>query len=113
MTSRRAGTQRPVMLPSALLRARAAYAKTTSVTLAPSVPGHTTWMPHPRRMNNMAGTSPYPPGGPERWACITSHGSVTGAQQHQEARLWSTVSGAMHALGEGGAGGDDWFGGQG
>ena len=45
------------------------------------------WMPHPRRINSMAGTStPYRPGRPEQRARITSHGSVTGTQQHQEAR---------------------------
>src|SRR5215472_159056 len=43
-------------------------------------------MPHPRRINNMAGTStPYEPGGPERRARITSNGSMPGAQQHQQA----------------------------
>ena len=52
------------------------YVKRTSVTPEPSVPDHTTWMPHPRRTSNMAGTStPYEPGGPERRARITSHGS--------------------------------------
>jgi len=40
-------------------------------------------MPHPRRINNMAGTStPYQPGGPERRARITSHGGTPEVQEH-------------------------------
>src|SRR5215472_7615636 len=39
-----------------------------------------------RAISNMAGTStPYEPGGPGRRARITSHDSMPGAQQHQEA----------------------------
>jgi len=41
---------------------RHANATAASVTPAPSVPERKAWMPHPRRMNSMAGTStPYDP----------------------------------------------------
>jgi hypothetical protein len=73
------------------------------------------WMPHPRRMNNMAGTStPYGAGMAGRWARITSHGSVPGAQRHQEARpgragttwIWHPGWGLGLGWGGRGAGGD-------
>src|SRR5262249_38965439 len=83
--------------------ARAAYAKRTSVIPAPPVPGRKAWMPHPGCWSSMAGTStPYPPGGTERRARITSHGSVLGAQQHQgqgRARLPVLLSAIGHEAG--------------
>src|SRR6516162_799191 len=46
------------------------------------------WMPHPRRINSMAGTStPYPPA--DRGGGLVSPVTAAGgeAQQHQEARV--------------------------
>jgi len=44
-------------------------------------------MPHPRRVSDMAGTStPYQPGGPERRARITSHGSGQGSAATPEGK---------------------------
>jgi len=91
-TSRRCGIgihgvsslpQRPLVVAAPAPPAR----KRTPVTPVPPVPGRKAWMWHPRRINNMAGTStPYTAGAAGRRARITSHGSLPGAQQHQEAR---------------------------
>src|SRR5215472_12486960 len=56
----------------------------TDATTPREVTRLTTWMWHPRRSSDMAGTStPYPPGGPSERVRLTSHGTAPEARQHQ------------------------------